>query len=228
MFPQYLRKKALLFLIIPFFILQCTSTEEIEKLEKSSQELKIENENLKDSLDKLQKDKVKLDFLAQRLQGITATINTNMGIISVKFFPEKAPLHVFAFVSRAESGFYDGTTFHRVIEGFMIQGGDPNSKDNDPNNDGQGGPIAMLPHEFNDIKHTPGILSTARVSDVNAGAGSQFFIMHNDYPSLDNQYTVFGEVTDGMDIVNKIATTEKDQRDRPLKAVVIKSIKVKR
>lgn len=228
MFSIFTRKKALLFLIIPFFILQCTPTEEIEKLEKSRDALKIENENLKDSLDKLQKDKVKLDFLAQRLQGITATISTNMGNINVKFYPDKAPLHVFAFVTRAESGFYDGTTFHRVIENFMIQGGDPNSKDNDPNNDGQGGPIAMLPHEFNDIKHTPGILSTARVSDVNAGAGSQFFIMHNNYPSLDNQYTVFGEVTDGMDVVNKIATTEKDQRDRPIKAVVINAIKVKR
>lgn len=222
------RKKALLFLILPIFILQCTASEEIERLEKSREALKTENESLKKSLDSLQKDKIKLDFLTQRLQGITATIETSMGSIDVEFYPEKAPLHVFAFITRAESGFYDGTTFHRVIENFMIQGGDPNSKDNNPNNDGQGGPIAMLPHEFNDVKHVPGILSTARVSNVNAGAGSQFFIMHGTSPNLDNQYTVFGNVTDGMDVVNKIATTEKNPQNRPLKDVVITTIKVKR
>lgn len=228
MFRYLFRKKALLLLIIPFFILQCTPSEEIERLEKSREALKIENENLTKSLDALQKDKVKLDFLAQRLQGITAEITTTMGTIQVEFYPDKAPLHVFTFITRAESGFYDGTTFHRVIENFMIQGGDPNSKDSDPNNDGQGGPLVMLPHEFNDIKHVPGILSTARVSNVNAGAGSQFFIMHGTSPNLDNQYTVFGMVTEGMDVVNKIATTPKDPRDRPLKDVVIKTIKVKR
>jgi|AntRauMFilla1563_2_1112583.scaffolds.fasta_scaffold02174_5 cyclophilin family peptidyl-prolyl cis-trans isomerase len=221
-------KNALLLFLISFFIIQCTPAEEIEKLEKSREALKIENESLQSSLDILQKDKVKLDFLAQRLQGITAEITTSMGKINVEFYPDKAPLHVFTFVSRAESGFYDGTTFHRVIENFMIQGGDPNSKDNDPTNDGQGGPIAMLPHEFNDIKHVPGVLSTARVSDVNAGAGSQFFIMHGANTGLDNQYTVFGMVTEGMDVVNKIATTAKNPQDRPLKDVLIKSIKVKR
>jgi cyclophilin family peptidyl-prolyl cis-trans isomerase len=172
---------------------------------------------MKNNLDILQKDKIKLDFLAKQLEGVTATINTSEGPISLEFYPQKAPIHVFNFITRAESGFYDGTTFHRVIEGFMIQGGDPNSKDNNPNNDGQGGPIANIPHEFNDIKHEPGILSMARISNVNAGAGSQFFIMHGTSPNLDGQYTVFGKVTDGMEVVNKIAKTQKDNRDRPLK-----------
>lgn len=221
-------KKAVLVLIIPFIFIQCTDTEELEKLKKAESALRTEYNKMKNDLDILQKDKVKLDFLAKQLEGITATINTSEGSITLEFYPEKAPIHVFNFVTRAESGFYNGTTFHRVIEGFMIQGGDPNSKDSNLNNDGQGGPIANIPHEFNDIGHEPGILSMARISNVNAGAGSQFFIMHGASPNLDGQYTAFGKVTDGMDVVNKIATMQKDNRDRPLKDVKIQSIFVQR
>ena len=153
-----------------------------------------------------------------------------MGDIEVKFFPEKAPLHVFAFVTRAEAGFYNGTQFHRVIPGFMIQGGDPKSRDNDPFDDGTGGPIAMLPHEFNDIKHVPGILSTARVPDVSVGAGSQFFIMHGTSPNLDGQYTAFGQVTKGMDVVDEIAKarTMQNPPNHPVKPIRIRKIEVYR
>jgi cyclophilin family peptidyl-prolyl cis-trans isomerase len=138
--------------------------------------------------------------------------------------------HIF-HVLGPESGFYDGTTFHRVIKDFMIQGGDPNSKDSDPNNDGQGGPAVNIPHEFNPTKHVPGILSMARVSDETQGAGCQFFIMHNNYPSLDNKYTVFGKVVGEKDleIVDKIAKVAVNKKNnRPLKNVTIKTIEIKR
>ncbi len=171
----------------------------------------------------------RLAFLAQKINGVKARIKTTMGDIETQFFPDKAPIHCFNFIARAESGFYDETLFHRVMKGFMIQGGDPLSKDDNPANDGSGGPIVNIPHEFNDIKHIPGILSMARVGDKSQGAGTQFFVMHADYPSLNGQYTVFGKVTKGMDVVNKIATTPtKKPGDRPLKDVRIKSIEVYR
>ena len=142
-----------------------------------------------------------------------------------------APVHVFNFVARAESGFYDNTQFHRVIPGFMIQGGDPNSRDDNKLNNGQGGPLTMIPHEFNSTRHERGILSMARVSDKTAGAGSQFFIMHADRFHLDNEYTAFGRVTSGMDVVDRIAEVEKHTdeprlRDHPVNPVVIRTIEV--
>lgn len=167
-------------------------------------------------------------FLAQKIRGVKARIKTNFGDIETEFFPEKAPIHCFNFITRAESGFYDGTTFHRVIKNFMIQGGDPLSKDDNPANDGGGGPIVSIPHEFNDIKHTKGILSMARQSDQRAGAGSQFFIMHGTNPGLDGQYTVFGKVTKGLGVVDKIAATKTSGGDRPVKNVVIETIEVYR
>jgi peptidyl-prolyl cis-trans isomerase B (cyclophilin B) len=168
-------------------------------------------------------------FLAQKINGVRARIKTNHGDMEVEFYPEKAPLHCFSFITRAESGFYDGTLFHRVIPGFMIQGGDPNSKDNNPNNDGSGGPIVSIPHEFNDIKHTPGILSMARVGDKKAGAGSQFFVMHAANPGLDAQgYTVFGKLTKGLDVVDKIVNLPRNRSDRPNKDAKILTIEVYR
>jgi len=168
-------------------------------------------------------------FLAQKMRGIKARIKTNHGDMEAEFYPEKAPLHCFSFITRAESGFYDGTLFHRVIPGFMIQGGDPNSKDNNPHNDGSGGPIVSIPHEFNEIKHTPGILSMARVGDKGYGAGSQFFVMHAANPGLDAQgYTVFGKVTTGFEVVDKIVNLPRNERDRPDKDVKILTIEVYR
>ena len=197
-----------------------------------------ENAKLKEQVKELQST-VKLyshagrnmKFLASKIKGVKATIVTNMGDIEVEFYPDKAPLHCFNFITRAECGYYDNTLFHRVIKGFMIQGGDPNTKTNDVNSYGTGSPIVAIPHEFNDVKHTPGILSMARPGDESMGAGSQFFIMHAEYPSLDGQYTVFGKVTKGMDVVDAIAnvkTIQPGRLDRPEKPVRIKTIKVYR
>jgi len=157
-------------------------------------------------------------------------LKTTQGDITVRFFPETSPEHAKNFIEHSKSGLYTGTLFHRVIPGFMIQGGDPNSKDDNPNNDGMGGYSylgegTMLNAEFNDIPHTRGILSMARSRDVNS-AGSQFFIMHAEYPSLNGQYTVFGEVIDGIEVVDFIATTPKNNRDRPLEDQRIEEVEV--
>lgn len=142
-------------------------------------------------------------------------LHTNLGDIVVEFFEDKAPKHVASFKKLAQDGFYDGTRFHRVIPGFMIQGGDPNSRSGPRHTHGTGNPGYKIPAEFNDVKHTRGILSAARSSDPNS-AGSQFFLMVADYPSLDGQYSVFGRVAEGMDVVDKIVALKRDPRDNPL------------
>ena len=145
----------------------------------------------------------------------TAIIKTKFGDMDIVFFPEKAPKHVENFLALAKSGFYNGTIFHRVIPGFMIQGGDPNTKDlNKPETYGQGGPSQRLKAEFNDIPHRRGILSMARTNDPNS-AGSQFFIVVKDSNFLDGQYTVFGEVVKGMEVADKIVSLPKNSRDLP-------------
>ncbi|PIF02912.1 MAG: peptidylprolyl isomerase [Desulfococcus sp.] len=148
----------------------------------------------------------------------TATIKTDFGEITLKFFPEKAPNHVDAFLKLAESGFYDGTTFHRVIPGFMIQGGDPKSRMPDRRVHGTGGPEYYLKAEFNDIPHKKGILSMARAGQPDS-AGSQFFICVKDAPFLDGKYTVFGEVVEGMDVAETIVSQKRDARDNPIKTI---------
>jgi peptidyl-prolyl cis-trans isomerase B (cyclophilin B) len=148
-------------------------------------------------------------------KGPKAIIKTKFGDMDIVFFPEKAPMHVENFIALAKSGFYNGTIFHRVIPGFMIQGGDPNTKDlNKPETYGQGGPSQRLKAEFNDIPHRRGILSMARTSDPNS-AGSQFFIVVKDSNFLDGQYTVFGEVVKGMEVADKIVSLPKNSRDLP-------------
>ena len=150
-----------------------------------------------------------------------AVIETNFGNIVIQLFPDVAPGHVENFVKLAQDGFYDGTTFHRVIPGFMIQGGDPNSKDEDRSNDGQGGPGYTINAEFSDVPHKRGILSMARAQDPNS-AGSQFFIVVADSNFSDGQYTVFGEVIEGMDVADKIVNVERDGMDNPLEKVTMK------
>ena len=150
-----------------------------------------------------------------------AVIETNFGNIVIQLFPDVAPGHVENFVKLAQDGFYDGTTFHRVIPDFMIQGGDPNSKDEDRSNDGQGGPGFTINAEFSDVPHKRGILSMARAQDPNS-AGSQFFIVVADSNFLDGQYTVFGEVIEGMDVADKIVNVERDGMDNPLEKVTMK------
>ncbi len=155
------------------------------------------------------------------LQAKQAVIETKFGKMTVEFLPELAPKTVANFQKLASSGFYDGTTFHRVIPDFMIQGGDPNSKDEDRSNDGTGGPGYTIPAEFSQEKHKRGILSMARGGDPNS-AGSQFFIVVKESPWLDGQYTVFGRVVEGMDVADKIVGVPRDGRDNPLEKVEMK------
>lgn len=157
-----------------------------------------------------------------------AVLDTSMGKITIEFFPNAAPKHVENFKTLARKGFYDGVKFHRVIKGFMIQAGDPNSKDNDPTNDGAGNAGYQLKQEFNSISHKRGIVSMARRGDSVDSASCQFFIMHKDRPELDNQYTVFGRVISGMDVVDKIAETPTGQRDNPVTPVVIKKVTIEK
>jgi len=156
-----------------------------------------------------------------------AVIKTTMGTIVFEFLPDVAPRMVENFKSLAREGFYNGTTFHRVIHDFMIQGGDPLSKDNDPNNDGSGDGPRKMPAEFTTkYKHVRGMVSTARMgNDVNSGS-CQFFIVQKDYPSLDNQYTIFGRVLEGMDVVDAISQVPKGRNDRPLTNVVMEKVTI--
>ena len=151
-------------------------------------------------------------------------IETNLGKIVVQLAPSRAPITVKNFIRYVEEGHYTNTIFHRVIPGFMIQGGCPQGT-------GMGGPGYSIKGEFsqngfkNDLKHTEGVLSMARSMMPNS-AGSQFFIMHKDAPHLDGAYAAFGKVTEGMDVVNKIAETATDYSDRPLEKQVMKKVTV--
>lgn len=150
-----------------------------------------------------------------------AVIETKFGNIELKFFPDVAPGHVNNFIELAKKGFYDGTTFHRVIPGFMIQGGDPNSKDPDKSKHGMGGPGYTIKAEFNEKPHKKGTLSMARAAHPDS-AGSQFFICVADAPFLNRQYTVFGEVVSGMDVADKIVNQSKDKNDNPIEKIEMK------
>lgn len=160
-------------------------------------------------------------------------IETSMGRIIVRFYSDVAPGHVANFKKLASDKFYDGTIFHRVIPGFMIQGGDPNTKDKDDTSRyGMGGPGYQIKAEFNSVPHDRGILSMARSSDPNS-AGSQFFVMHAKSTHLDSQYSVFGRVVRdgtekegeeaaGLKVVDKIANTPRNRSDRPDERVEMK------
>ncbi|AIE84292.1 putative cyclophilin type peptidyl-prolyl cis-trans isomerase [Fimbriimonas ginsengisoli Gsoil 348] len=144
-------------------------------------------------------------------------MQTNFGRIVIRFLDDKAPNHVANFKKLAREGFYDGTKFHRVIPGFMVQGGDPNSRSADRSTHGTGGPAQRVNAEFNDTPHVRGILSAARSSDPNS-AGSQFFLMVANAPHLNGQYSAYGEIVEGMDVVDKIVQLPRDSRDNPLPA----------
>jgi cyclophilin family peptidyl-prolyl cis-trans isomerase len=143
-----------------------------------------------------------------------AEIHTSAGEIDIRFFPDVAPGHVKNFIDLATKGFYNGTKFHRVIPGFMIQGGDPLTKSSDTSMWGTGGSGTNIKAEFNRVPHTRGIVSMARSGHPDS-ASSQFFIMVADYPSLNGQYSVFGQVTKGMDVADKIVSAPKGANDRP-------------
>ena len=147
-----------------------------------------------------------------------AFIETKLGKIEIMFFPDIAPNHVNNFIDLAKKSFYNGTTFHRVIPGFMIQGGDPNTTSTDRSSHGMGGPGHTVKAEFSKKPHKRGILSMARSASPDS-AGSQFFICVADSFFLDGQYTVFGEVVSGMDAVDAIVSQPTDGSDNPLERI---------
>ena len=157
-------------------------------------------------------------------QNPIVTMETTAGVIKAELYPEIAPNTVNNFISLIQKGFYDGLTFHRVIENFMIQGGDPDGN-------GTGGPGYSIKGEFsqngfeNNLDHTRGVLSMAR-SQMPDSAGSQFFIMHKDAPHLNGAYAAFGKVTEGIETVDQIASTNIDYRDEPLEPQVMTKVTV--
>jgi len=164
-------------------------------------------------------------FLGGIDQGV---METEVGNIVIEFFPGDAPNTVKNWKNLARADFFNGTTFHRTIAGFMIQGGDPNSKDDDPYNDGFGGPDYNLDAELNDRNHVRGILSMARGPSINS-AGSQFFICLENLPRLDRQYTVFAKVVEGMDVVDTIVSRplNPENMERPLNPIPMTKVYVK-
>ena len=173
-------------------------------------------------------------FMTYEKENDVAVISTNFGDMIVEFYPDIAPMHVDSFVALVNEEYFDGTTFHRVIPGFMIQGGDPNSRNENKATHGTGGRAGkffgigneedpstwLIPQEFNDTPHVKGILSMARTNDPNS-ASSQFFICHDNASFLDNNYTVFGKVVEGLDIIDEIVNVAKDQNDNPLELSLI-------
>ncbi|MDA1265936.1 MAG: peptidylprolyl isomerase [Planctomycetota bacterium] len=163
----------------------------------------------------------------------TVRLETSAGNITVEFFTDKAPCHVENFLKLARDGFYDGTHFHRVLPGFMIQGGCPNTKAGAGGAPGTGGPGWKVDAEFNDVHHERGVLSMARAQDPNS-AGSQFFVVHGDHDRvgfLDRQYTVFGKLVEGLDVLDEIANVDCEfgdgrERSRPTERIEIRSAEV--
>ena len=165
------------------------------------------------------------DAIALKNNPIVTMNIKDYGTVTLELYPEKAPNTVNNFVTLANSGFYDGLTFHRIIEGFMIQGGDPEGT-------GAGGPGYSIPGEFgangyknNNLAHTKGVISMARSQSPDS-AGSQFFIMSADSPHLDNKYAAFGQVTSGIEIIEAIEKVPTDPTDKPIDPVVIESVTV--
>lgn len=161
-----------------------------------------------------------------------AVMETSKGRMVIEFWPKDAPKTVANFKKLARSGFYNGTGFHRIIPGFMVQGGDPKSKNPKAPDLGTGGPGWTIPDEFNAHKHEKGVLSMAHTSEPNSG-GSQFFLMHGNAPFLDRKYTAFGHVIEGMDVVDKIAAVKTgpnpmmaNENSKPLEWVTVKSVKI--
>ena len=171
-------------------------------------------------------------FMTIEKENKVAVISTNFGDMVVEFYPDIAPMHVESFMALANEEYFNGTTFHRVIPGFMIQGGDPNSRNENRATHGTGGRAGkffglgneedpstwLIPQEFSNTPHVKGILSMARTNDPNS-ASSQFFVCHDNANFLDNNYTVFGKVIDGLDVIDQIANVAKDQNDNPLEKV---------
>ena len=213
----------LILLIFSFINMGCGNSKKEEAMDnKSEQSNQITNDNSEINQTNNQKKEV-------------AIISTEFGDMVVDFFEGNAPKHVESFKLHAENGYYNGTIFHRVIPGFMIQGGDPNTKGENNASYGTGGHAAKyygignqnesatwtLPAEFNSIKHREGILSMARANNPNSG-GSQFFICAAEAPHLNGKYTVFGQVIEGIEIVDQIVNLPRDARDNPNRRIEMK------
>jgi peptidyl-prolyl cis-trans isomerase B (cyclophilin B) len=156
------------------------------------------------------------DLKPEQMEKLTAVIETSQGTIKFKFFPREAPGHCNNFIKLAQQGFYNGLIFHRVIEGFMIQGGCPQGS-------GTGGPGWQIKAEFNEHPHVDGTVSMARSNDPDS-AGSQFFICHGTQKFLDGKYTAFGQVSEGLEVVHTIAATKTVGNDRPVEKQVMKKV----
>ena len=205
--------------------------------EKPKKEGNVSNQSIKKNEN--QKEIDNLD--ASKQESEVAVISTKYGDMVIEFFDEVAPKHVESFKLHVKNGYYDGTIFHRVIPGFMIQGGDPNTKSENKASYGTGGHAAKyygigveednetwnLPAEFNNINHTRGILSMARSNNPNSG-GSQFFICASDAPHLNGNYTVFGQIIEGDRIIDQIINLPRDARDNPNRRVEMKVVLEKR
>ncbi len=208
-----------LLFVSSFLFTGCSETKKEDTLNKKTQSNKIEKSADSETRSNVPKE----DY---------AIISTSYGDMTVQFFEGAAPKHVESFKTHANNGFYNGTIFHRVIPGFMIQGGDPNTKGENKAGYGTGGHAAKyygigdekdsktwnLPAEFNNIKHARGILSMARSNDPNSG-GSQFFICAANVPHLNGKYTVFGQVVEGDEIIDQIINLPRDARDNPNRRV---------
>ena len=172
------------------------------------------------------------DLIASGPHDIAVIEVRDYGSIHIELLPELAPKSVASFKKLAQEDFYAGTTFHRIIPNFMIQGGDPNSRDNDPRNDGEGGPAFTVPDEFSELPHERGVVSMANRGSIDTG-GSQFFIVLKESPHLNGGYSAFGRVVKGMDVVDRIAEVERDvygrygPNDRPFpKDVVMERVQI--
>ena len=204
---------------------------------KPKKEGNVSNQSIKKNEN--QKEIDNLD--ASKQESEVAVISTKYGDMVIEFFDEVAPKHVESFKLHVKNGYYDGTIFHRVIPGFMIQGGDPNTKSENKASYGTGGHAAKyygigveednetwnLPAEFNNINHTRGVLSMARSNNPNSG-GSQFFICASDAPHLNGNYTVFGQIIEGDRIIDQIINLPRDARDNPNRRVEMKVVLEKR
>ena len=215
-------KKVILLLLFGLVLTACQD----QKIIDQNKQLKNQIQELKLKLLQYEKLAQNIQFLINEMQGVKARIVTNFGNIELELYPQKAPLTCFNFITHAESGYYDGLLFHRVIKGFMIQGGDPNTRTKNVQSYGLGGPLVHIPHEFNDLKHDRGAVSMARPGNLALGAGSQFFIVQQPAHHLDGQYTVFGHVTKGMEVVDRIANVPTGANNLPQRPVQIIKIEV--
>jgi cyclophilin family peptidyl-prolyl cis-trans isomerase len=216
-----------LILIIAFMTYSCggkkTETTDVNKKETQTQT----TQKMDTTKPKTDTTSTKKDTTTSSKESDKVILETSMGNMTIELYPKDAPQHAANFKKLVKSKFYDGTTFHRVIAGFMIQGGDPNSKDDDRSNDGQGGTGYTIPAEIK-LNHDKGSVAAARLGDpINPkreSSGCQFYIVTGEASHLNGQYTVFGKVIKGMDVADKIQKVKRDANDNPIEKIVIKKV----